>query len=217
MEKRVIRLLPQIGVHQGNKAGTGKLSRWWRERAWQVDKPWWATAPSWGYKNHVGVDLDLYKFNTWLKLWFFKNTIHEWMNVPLIYILIARCVLVLWHFSRLMPLVSGSLDYIFVFTSILVNFTSLSSLSFVFLWHPWLFVFYPRGIPTWVFLRMLAKLPALSEIHGCYAVMIFYEVLSLPYILCDWEKIVSVSEVLCLLKLLSSKSFCESVTWGTCP
>lgn len=73
------------------------------------------------------------------------------------------------------------------------------------------------GAPIWVLHQMLAKLRAFSEIYGHCTVMIFYEVLFLPLYLCDGEKISSVSKVLCLLWLLSTKSFCESVNWGTCP
>lgn len=58
---------------------------------------------------------------------------------------------------------------------------------------------------------MLAKLPALSETHDRCPVIIFYEVLFLPYYLYDGKKIPFVSKVLYLLWLLSRKVFCEPV------
>lgn len=67
---------------------------------------------------------------------------------------------------------------VFVFSSILITFTSLLSL----------FIFSPWGAPMWVLLQMLAISPAHSETHGHCAIMIFGEVLFLPSYLCAWEK-----------------------------
>jgi len=65
--------------------------------------------------------------------------------------------------------------------------------------------------------QMRVKLLAFSETRGHCAVMIFYEVLFLPSYACDGETTSSISESLCPLWLLSSKSFCESGKLGNFP